>query len=85
MISTLFHRIPADSIEAVSYGVFRMGADFMGRMTQARGDSAILHHPFTGDDGLITYSTEEIAAVHRIVGRTLTERLGTERVTFVHG
>ncbi len=85
MIHTLFHRIPPEKIESATYGVFRMGSDFMGRITPQRRDSALLHHPFRRDGGLVTYREEEIQAVHEAVGRLLRDRLGDEKVVFIHG
>lgn len=85
MLATVFRRLPPDRIEAATYGVFRMGADYMGRIATSRRDSTILHHPFTREQGLVTYSPEEIEAVHTVVGIPLLDQLGPEKVSFVHG
>lgn len=85
MLDTAFEVIRPETIEGATYGVFRIGADYMTRMTSARGDTPLLHHPFTRDGRTITYSPLEIDAVHAVVGTALRSRLGDAKVDFVHG
>jgi len=85
MLSALSARVEPESVEAATYGVFRVGADFMGRMSAARADSPILHHPFDRADRVSTYSAREIDAIHQAVGGPLREWLGPQKLTFVHG
>lgn len=84
MIDEVAQRLPDEAVERVSYGVFRVGADYMRRIAAARADSAILHHPFERAGGLHTYSQHEIEAVHRVVGDRLRGWQGADRVVFVH-
>lgn len=84
MLDEVARRLPDEAVESVSYGVFRMGADYMRRIASARADSAILHHPFERTGGLVTYSQREIEAVHGVVGDRLRAWLGANRVGFVH-
>jgi len=72
-------------IEAASYGVFRMNNGFLDSMQRARGDSPILHHPFSHSGSLSTYSAQEIEAIREHLEPPLIERFGPERVSFVHG
>lgn len=83
MIEELFSTVAPETLEAASYGVFRMGKDFI-RVAHARGDSPILHHPFARAGSLVTYTPAEIEAVHEVIGEKLRCRLGEDRVTFVH-
>ncbi len=85
MIATLSSRVESEAIEAATYGVFRIGADFMRRIATARADSPILHHPFDRTGRVATYSADEIGAIHRTVGHPLQQWLGAEKLTFVHG
>ncbi|MFW5689774.1 MAG: radical SAM protein, partial [Spirochaetota bacterium] len=85
MLDETFARLPAASVEAATYGVFRMGPDFMSRIAAARADSPILHHPFERTKALVTYHAGEIDAVREVVGTRLHDALGPDAVTFVHG
>lgn len=84
MLARVEADVPDAAVEAATYGVFRMGADYARRITTARTDSRILHHPFVRSGGLVTYSEQEIGAVHRVVGEPLRRWLGSNRVAFVH-
>ncbi len=85
MLDTAFEVVAPESIEAATYGVFRIGADYMARMRVARGDTPVLHHPFTRTGGVVTYRDTEIGAVHEVVGAVLRSRLGDAKVDFIHG
>lgn len=85
MLDHVFSVLDAQAIEAATYGVFRMGRDYLHRIAAARADSPIVHHPFHRSGRLMTYSPAEIDAVHRFVGAELARRLPSEKVAFVHG
>ena len=55
-LADLVHQqLDADLIENVSFGVFRMGRDFLKRARTADPKSDILHYPFCLKDGVYTY------------------------------
>ncbi|MFP4549710.1 MAG: radical SAM protein [Spirochaetales bacterium] len=74
-----------DVIESVSYGVFRMNHSFLETMQAARGDTPILHHPFTREGSLRTYTSAEIDAIRSLMEPKLIRLFGPERVAFIHG
>ncbi len=51
-------QLDAELIESVSFGVFRMGRDFLKRARKADPKSAILHYPFCLQDGVYTYPAD---------------------------
>ncbi|TVQ17607.1 MAG: hypothetical protein EA382_18640 [Spirochaetaceae bacterium] len=71
MIDAVFAEVDPQSIEAVSYGPFRMAEPFYNRIDRARGDAPILAHPFVRRDGLVGYSDAERLAIDRVVGGAL--------------
>ena len=75
----------AEAVEAATVGVFRVGVDFMSRMTAARADSPVLHYPFERAHRVVTYSAAERESVDRLVGSSLRRWLGDEKVGVVHG
>jgi spore photoproduct lyase len=85
LIRTAFEQLNPASIEAVSYGVFRMSTDYLDRIRRDRADTELLHHPFRRSDGLATYSPDEVASAREFVGQLLHRYMGSRKVRFVHG
>ena len=84
MLEMIFAELPAGTVEAASYGVFRAGTDYVRSLRAARADVPLLHHPFSRCNGTMSYDDREIATIRRIVGGPLAGALGHERVFFVH-
>lgn len=84
-IQQTFHRLPPEKIEQVSFGVFRLSADFLKRLRSVRRDSPILYHPFTVENGLATYSQNAVAEMHDFLEQELSRLLEPGQHKFVHG
>jgi spore photoproduct lyase len=72
--------IPADKIYDVSVGVFRMNAEYWQRIKKQRGDSAILHHPFSLKNKSVSYSEKEEQSIYEFVSKILLEYLPKDRI-----
>jgi spore photoproduct lyase len=66
-IEQTFSSIPAEKIHDVSIGLFRIPRDYLKTMRKQRTDSALLHYPFKGKNGVFTYPQE--------IGRQLVEQV----------
>ena len=85
VINDTFEVIAPDSVEMVTFGVFRMSTDYLDKIRKLRADSPILYHPFERDEKVASYSADEIEAVRAVMMRHLGRFLPDERITFVHG
>jgi spore photoproduct lyase len=84
-IEETFRRIPAESIEEISIGVFRLHPDFLARMQRMRHDSRILFDTFEKSHRLVSYEEEEIEAMRSHVAERLSRHVSPDAITFVHG
>ncbi|AFG37301.1 SPL family radical SAM protein [Spirochaeta africana] len=80
-----FARLDPARIEQLSFGVFRLGADFLRRLRESRQDSSILYHPFEVADGLATYQQQAIDEMQTAITDELSQFLQPSQYKFVHG
>lgn len=82
-----FARIPAEGVEAVSFGVFRMHPDFVQRLPVGRDAGRIAGEELVRDsgNGVSAYSREVRDAVFGTLRETLSEFLPSHRIHAVHG
>ncbi len=78
MIRTAFQRLPADKINDVSLGVFRVSRDYLKQMRKQRPDSAIIQYPYENDRGVCHYgrklSQEMISYTYNLVKEFIPEK-----------
>lgn len=84
-VEDVFGRIDASKIEAVSYGVFRMGKTFLSSMRSQRPEAALLREHVSIRDGLGTYDDARVASMQEIFCSYLLPFFPREKIHFVHG
>jgi spore photoproduct lyase len=84
-VEETFRAVPAERVEAVSVGVFRMNADFLKRMQRLRPDAPVLHYPYTVSDGLASYEAALRRDAEQVLRSALARHLADGRISFVHG
>lgn len=57
MINTVFEQLPADCINDISIGVFRIPQDYLKRMRKQAPASEVIQFPFENDSGVYHYGT----------------------------
>jgi spore photoproduct lyase len=57
-IEHTFSVVPAEKIQDISIGVFRIPRDYLKKIRKHRIDSALLHYPFESHDGVFSYPHE---------------------------
>ncbi len=55
LVDLMQRELDSERIESISFGVFRMGKDFLKRARKARPDTALLSYPYTLSQGVYTY------------------------------
>ncbi|GAB6091258.1 SPL family radical SAM protein [Spirochaeta dissipatitropha] len=84
-ISSIFDRIPPESIEQFSFGVFRLSTEFLKQLRSARTDSDILYHSFEAKNGLASYSDSAVEEMKNALTEYLSGHLDADQYKFVHG
>lgn len=59
MIDEVFNEISSSVLRDISIGGFRTSKDFLSKMRKKRENSAILNYPYTLENGVYSYGTEE--------------------------
>ncbi len=85
MIRQTFRRIPPELVREVSFGVFRMNADYLKNIRKTRVDSPIIHHSYRRQGDLLSYNSGEIGEVRRFMEDELSVYFADESIFFVHG
>lgn len=84
-VEETFARLPAEQVEEVSLGVFRIHPDYMKRMQKERTDVPLLFHPFQKDARLLSYESELREEMVSYVEGCIRAHMPRERITTVHG
>lgn len=84
-IRTVFARLPADSVEEVSIGVFRVHKDHLKRMRKVRKDAAILYGNYDLEGSVVAPDARLRGHVESHLRAQLAPHLPDHRIRFVHG
>ncbi|MGI9256502.1 MAG: spore photoproduct lyase family protein [Salinispira sp.] len=85
MIRETFARIPAELVQEVSFGVFRMSPQYFKRMQRLRPESPVINHGPRLYDGISTYPDRLIHDIRRTMEDELSKHMIDEKIFFVHG
>ena len=85
MLRETFRRIPAEQVQEVSFGVFRMNPDYLKKIQHMRPQASVIHRGIEPRSALSTYSDRSIADIRRTMEDELAKYMDAEKIFFVHG
>lgn len=80
MVKKTFTQIPAERINDVSIGVFRVAQDFLKRMRSQRPCSAVVQYPYVNCGGVSHYGAELSESMISYAFRTVNEYIPEEKI-----
>ena len=85
LLQQTFGRLPADEVESVSYGTFRMHSDYFKRMLNQQAENDMLLLDYDHTKNLTAHKSETQRQIRRAFEHEIGNYYPLERVFFVHG
>jgi spore photoproduct lyase len=80
LIDAIFASVPAEAVQDVSLGVFRMNADYLSHLRKSRFDSDILFYPYTREGDASTCTPEVRKHMLSVLADKLATHIPPDRI-----